>query len=498
MMKIRVVTEYREFLELKDQWNDLLQKSLHPLVFLTHQWIDTWWKAFGTGKSLFILLVHDGNELTAIAPLMIHEGDDILLGKPRIAIKARKIEFIANVHSNRADIILGNKPSESIEEIIKFLSGDCSNYWDIISLEYLLLNSASTMFLKDTLKKKNIPYKQYPLMSSPYLPINCTWNEYEQNLSKRYKNGIVRKIKKLSKKGNVILKKYQDTSDVGHILDQLFTIASKSWKEKENTALSSTEQTRAFYTDLAYTAAKEGWLELYILYLDAVPLVFDFSLKFENRLLSLKTEYDENYSEYSVGHALKWKQLEGIFDSGFAEYDLLGPSMPWKKIYCGENVKEHISLYVFNKNYKGYFLNFAHHTKDIFKKYIRHNGRVIWFRQRDNIKQHELPPLERDMADPAKEEIILEQENINKIPSPPLEKDVIIKPQNQNSSDIPGEEVVRLINERTKARQDHNWQRADEIREFLSRKGVELADSRQGTTWRYVNSNVRVDGSDKQ
>ena len=110
----------------------------------------------------------------------------------------------------------------------------------------------------------------------------------------------MRKIKKLSKKGNVILKKYQDTSEVAHILDQLFTIASKSWKEKENTALSSSEQSRAFYTDLAFTAAKEGWLVIYILYLDEVPLVFDFSLKFENRLLSLKTEYDENYSEYSV------------------------------------------------------------------------------------------------------------------------------------------------------------------------------------------------------
>jgi len=498
MMKIRVVREYREFLELKDQWNDLLEKSLHPLVFLTHQWIDTWWKAFGTGKSLFILLVHDGNELTAIAPLMIHDDEDILLGRPHVAIKARKIEFIANVHSNRTDIILGNKPIEACEEIIKFLSGDCSNYWDIMSLEYLLLHSASTMLLENALKKKNIPYKQYPLQSSPYLPINCTWSEYEQNLSKRYKNDIVRKIKKLSKKGNVILKKYQDTSDVAHILDQLFTIASKSWKEKENTALSSTEQSRAFYTDLAYTAAKEGWLVIYILYLDEVPLVFDFSLKFENRLLSLKTEYDENYSEYSVGHALKWKQLEGIFDSGVTEYDLLGPTMPWKKIYCGENIKEHISLYVFNKNYKGYFLKFAHQTKDLFKKYARHNGRVFWFRQRDTIKQHEALPQEIDMADPVKEQIVLEKADITKASFTPQEKDIIIKPQDQNRIGILEEEVVRLINERNKARQDRNWQRADEIREFLSKKGVEIADKREGTTWRFVNSNIRMDGSDEQ
>ena len=58
--------------------------------------------------------------------------------------------------------------------------------------------------------------------------------------------------------------------------------------------------------------------------------------------------------------------------------------------------------------------------------------------------------------------------------------------------------MVRLINERAKARLDRNWQRADEIRAFLSKKGVEIADSREGTTWRFVNSNIRMNGSDEQ
>ena len=495
-MEIRVVNQYRDFLNLKEQWNDLLKRSLHPIVFLTHQWIDTWWRSFGSGKSLFILLVYDNKELSAIAPLMIHEADHVLLGKPHIVIKARKIEFIANVHSNRVDFIFGNKPSEACEAIVKFLIDDCSKQWDIISLEYLLLQSPSVALLKNALRQKNMAYRQYALISSPFVPINCTWKEYEQNISATHKRNMARKIKKLSKNGKVIYKKYDNARDLESILEQIFTVASKSWKAKENTALSSTEQSRAFYTDLAYTAAKEGWLEIYVLYFNEIPLVFYFALRFDNRLLILKTEFDENYSEYSVGHMLTMNQLKNDFDRGLDEVDFLGPTMPWKTTYCKGNVKDHISLHVFNKNYRGLCLNVAHRTKDTLKKLFEHNGMVIWYRQRESKSQHKLSIPEIDASDPAKEEIILEQEGKENILSIPNDNDDTNTPRQQISNDIPEEEVIRLISERTKARQERDWHRADEIRDILVNKGVEISDSRQGTTWRYVNSKIHEDGLD--
>jgi cysteinyl-tRNA synthetase len=45
-------------------------------------------------------------------------------------------------------------------------------------------------------------------------------------------------------------------------------------------------------------------------------------------------------------------------------------------------------------------------------------------------------------------------------------------------------EIQDLIEERNKARTEKNWKRADEIREYLSEKGILLEDSKQGTIWR--------------
>ncbi|KTD48224.1 cysteinyl-tRNA synthetase [Legionella quinlivanii] len=47
--------------------------------------------------------------------------------------------------------------------------------------------------------------------------------------------------------------------------------------------------------------------------------------------------------------------------------------------------------------------------------------------------------------------------------------------------------IEQLIAERTQAKSEKNWKRADEIRDQLAESGVELADSAAGTSWRRKN-----------
>ncbi|MCA9374370.1 MAG: cysteine--tRNA ligase [Candidatus Gracilibacteria bacterium] len=48
------------------------------------------------------------------------------------------------------------------------------------------------------------------------------------------------------------------------------------------------------------------------------------------------------------------------------------------------------------------------------------------------------------------------------------------------------EEVEALIEEREKAREEKNWVRADEIRDLLLEKGIQLEDSASGTIWKKI------------
>ena len=53
-----------------------------------------------------------------------------------------------------------------------------------------------------------------------------------------------------------------------------------------------------------------------------------------------------------------------------------------------------------------------------------------------------------------------------------------------NLSDIDPFEVERLIDERNSARKEKNWKKADEIRDYLSSKGIVLEDRPGGTDWK--------------
>jgi cysteinyl-tRNA synthetase len=53
------------------------------------------------------------------------------------------------------------------------------------------------------------------------------------------------------------------------------------------------------------------------------------------------------------------------------------------------------------------------------------------------------------------------------------------------AGDLDSAEIERLIGERTEARGQKDWKRADEIRDDLKEKGVILEDGPGGTTWRF-------------
>jgi cysteinyl-tRNA synthetase len=55
---------------------------------------------------------------------------------------------------------------------------------------------------------------------------------------------------------------------------------------------------------------------------------------------------------------------------------------------------------------------------------------------------------------------------------------------NESQDDLLDEEIERLIAERTEARKQKNWKRADEIRDLLTAKGIVLEDTPQGVRWR--------------
>src|SRR5215471_10133392 len=69
MITRTVISSTDEFEELHDEWDALLTSSVSDCVFLTHEWLFTWWKHLSDGRDLSITAVRDNGTLIGILPL---------------------------------------------------------------------------------------------------------------------------------------------------------------------------------------------------------------------------------------------------------------------------------------------------------------------------------------------------------------------------------------------------------------------------------------------
>src|SRR4029078_8291613 len=71
-MRIDLVTTNKGFLSLRTSWNCLLSKSKSDTIFLTWEWISSWWGAYAKDAQLWIVLVYDDAEaLVGIVPFCL-------------------------------------------------------------------------------------------------------------------------------------------------------------------------------------------------------------------------------------------------------------------------------------------------------------------------------------------------------------------------------------------------------------------------------------------
>ncbi|BCL30532.1 glycosyl transferase family 1 [Streptomyces aurantiacus] len=70
-MRTELCTGEREFGRLAEEWGRLYRRCGTATPFQSHAWLHSWWLSYGTRGRLRLVLVRDGGDLVAAAPLML-------------------------------------------------------------------------------------------------------------------------------------------------------------------------------------------------------------------------------------------------------------------------------------------------------------------------------------------------------------------------------------------------------------------------------------------
>jgi len=307
-MIISEIRTYHDFLGLQDEWDSFSEGCPHN-VFSTWTWLSTWWKFYGEGGRLLILLAKDNDKIVGIAPLMYSV-------EKMFGLRMRKIKFIGTPQSDYSDFILSGNSEECIRLFINHLK--CfPEKWDCIELNDIPENTGTVAVLG---KISNDIKCIHPC---PYVALPKSYEAFLQGLSRNKRKNIRRGFKLLENSFEVDVVDCSGTESFEEGMHWLFQFHQKKWESRGLPGVFAVSKVRSFHLAVAKSFAERGWLGLFLLKLSGNPVAAVYGFRYNSKFYSYLSGYDPKYAKYSVANLLRASVMRKCINDGFVEFDFL-------------------------------------------------------------------------------------------------------------------------------------------------------------------------------
>jgi len=344
---VSVTDRLEDFELLEQEWPNFLSKCEANHPFNTHEWIRSWYRSFEPTGDIALIRVRCEGALVCCIPVM---RTPELLGP----LKLRCLWPWINTHSFRWGLLCDSNHLAALDEAIDaiFDLGD----WDCLDLYFLPSRYRVHRHLKDMLKRRQRNYAGIGEMNSPCLEIHGDWDSYVASLSKSRRESERRKCRKLCDKMGAVIEITQGcVDDLDKRLEDCWQVSAKTWKHAKGSSIAGAPERKAFYSEVAKTSP--DWLILGLLYLDGVPIAFEYNILYNGTLYNLKLGYDEQHRSLSAGQVLRFNMLKWAFDNGVRIFDFMGHTAAYKSQF-GSAETPHEDIRVFSDSYRGRLAGF--------------------------------------------------------------------------------------------------------------------------------------------
>jgi CelD/BcsL family acetyltransferase involved in cellulose biosynthesis len=342
MLSIKKVSTQNEFSKLKGDWTTLLKRSRSGTVFLTWEWMYTWWECFQENKHLFILAVYDENEnIIGIAPLCIDKkkiGGVTFLNYVRflgtMPISSDHLDFI--IYKGMERKVLG--------AIVEYLFEE--KRWDFCLLSNIPATSLTGRLLKEIMG--NRPFQSEISQECPYIPLPSRIEDFHSTLSKNMRNTIKRRRRNLFKKyDKVEFVAWENPDGIDNAMERLFTLHEKRWKVVKHKGNLTRSDVREFHKEIARIFLSSDMLRLYFLRVQGNDVATLYTFKYNSKLFYYQGGWDPELSGDHVGSILTNLVIEDAINKGFSEYDFLRGTELYKT-QLTDKKREEIDIFILN------------------------------------------------------------------------------------------------------------------------------------------------------
>ncbi|MEX0900018.1 MAG: GNAT family N-acetyltransferase [Gammaproteobacteria bacterium] len=317
MPVVQTIDGTHEFEALADEWRELLADSGADPLFLSWEWLFTWWRMLGGRRALRLLTVRDGGRLVAVVPL-------VLRGRAMRRLQPFEVlEFLGTgaAGSDYLDFIVRTGHEG---DVLRALHKHLVDSRYSLELSHTTGDASSSSRLAQRLAGAGWARVDEAVEVCPYIPFTGhDWDRYLETLGSSHRYNVRRRFRKLDKAFEVHFERAVDESTCRRFLEDLVRLHRMRRDTLGGSDGLDDERMVAFHAAFTELALARGWLRLHRLTLDGVAVAAVYGFRVGPKFYFYQSGFDPAYGKHSVGLLVLAHSIKAALEEGAAEYDLL-------------------------------------------------------------------------------------------------------------------------------------------------------------------------------
>lgn len=315
-LTVETIDDAASFVGLGPEWNGLLAESDADGLFLTWEWLATWWKHLAASCTLEIVLLRRGGALIAAAPWAMRHAS--LQQLPPVPV----LQFLGSgvAGSDYLDLIVRRGHEEEAVRVLSERLIDAKR-----TLAFMRIRSAGpAIALIERLRQRGWNAWQGPRELCPFVSLRGqSFASYLASLGSEHRYAFRRKLGRIEKRYTARFDLVRSEAERQEALAELFRLHDLRWHTRGDPGAFSTQALREFHDEFSRLALEAGWLRLWVLRLDGKAAAAVYGFMRGGTFYYYQSGFDPAFSQDSVGLVMLGMAVRAAMEEGADELDLL-------------------------------------------------------------------------------------------------------------------------------------------------------------------------------
>jgi CelD/BcsL family acetyltransferase involved in cellulose biosynthesis len=328
-VRVSRLSTVAEIDSLEHGWRALEGRCSGVTPFMTWEWNASVARHYGGERPLWVMTIHDGDDLIGIAPL----AETRLAGLRVLRVLSSALGTYSM--ADYQDLLLAkDREDEAIMALCDNLTQ--RRGWDVFHCQELPEASPTSRRLMEVAALRGWPVTLQSGSDVHSLPISGSWDEYKATLSRSTRNDGGRLTRKLiAEHGMFFTSVDGDLTQVHRVMEDLFDLHTRRWQSVGKPGIFRGPRQREFHQEVASRFAVRGMLAVSVLRAgeETIAIKYGFQTNGTRYYYSGGFSADPKWDHFRLGLVLDLALLKDAFDQGTRCVDFMRGDGHYKDHY---------------------------------------------------------------------------------------------------------------------------------------------------------------------